>query len=137
MHEVSVVRSLVELAEERLADSGADAQQVRAAVVTVRVGALSGLVPMALHFAFDVATHGTCLQGAQLLIEWTDVAVWCDKCQADRLLADNYRMLCPECGERTPKVVRGRELELVRIEIEDDSRSAQDSGSPDADSEEE
>jgi hydrogenase nickel incorporation protein HypA/HybF len=65
MHELSIALSLVELASEELARLG----DVRLGAVHVRVGTLSGVVPEALRFSFDVAADGTTIAGARLEIE--------------------------------------------------------------------
>ena len=65
MHELSIALSLVELASEELARLG----DVRLGAVHVRVGTLSGVVPAALRFSFDVAADGTTIAGARLEIE--------------------------------------------------------------------
>ncbi len=66
MHELSIAMSLVDAVCEQLPQLGTDIE-VRA--VRVRVGALSGVVPEALSFAFDVATEATAIAGARLDIE--------------------------------------------------------------------
>ncbi|HUK33088.1 MAG TPA: hydrogenase maturation nickel metallochaperone HypA [Vicinamibacterales bacterium] len=68
MHELSVAVSLVETICEELPKLGL----VRVATVNLRVGALSGVAPDALTFAFDIAIDNTQLAGAQLHIERTD-----------------------------------------------------------------
>jgi len=68
MHELSIAVSLVETICDELPGLG----EVRVAMVTLRVGALSGVAPDALAFAFDLATDNTRIAGAQLHIERTD-----------------------------------------------------------------
>jgi hydrogenase nickel incorporation protein HypA/HybF len=65
MHELSIALGLVELASEEAARQG----RVRVETLYVRVGALSGVVPSALRFSFDVAAGGTAIEGAVLEIE--------------------------------------------------------------------
>ena len=68
MHELSIAISLVETICEELPALGA----VRVAKVNLRIGALSGVAPDALAFAFDLATDNTRIAGAQLQIESTE-----------------------------------------------------------------
>jgi hydrogenase nickel incorporation protein HypA/HybF len=65
MHEFSLARNLVRLAEDRLPTAGR--RHVR--VVTVRLGAFTGMTAESLAAAFDLASEGTPLQGAKLEIE--------------------------------------------------------------------
>ena len=67
MHELSIAVNLVELACEE--KQRRDLPEVRA--VRLRLGALAGVVKDALLFSFDVASAGTCIQGAALQIEDT------------------------------------------------------------------
>lgn len=112
MHELSIVHSLVELAEEQARSLGL--RRVRA--VHVRLGALSGVAKEALHFSFEMATQGTPLEGARLIVEDVPVAVYCPRCQQARTLPEPLPMRCPVCGTRTSEVLQGRELELHALE---------------------
>jgi len=142
VHEISVVRSLIDLVEEQLvAEGAADGDgAAHVSAVTVGLGPLSGVVPMAMRFAFDVATFGTVLQGARLDIETNDLVVWCDACHAERVPVDVNQLKCPVCRQPTPRVLRGIEMELLRIEVSDGgvvaAGAAEDSGSPAANIEE-
>lgn len=68
MHEMSIAMSLVELACEKAAalDGGP-----RVEALHLRIGSLSGVVPDALLFSFDLAAKGTAVEGARLEIDET------------------------------------------------------------------
>ena len=66
MHELSIAISLVDAVCDELPRFG-DRVSVRR--VLLRVGPLSGVVPDALRFAFDVAAHDSPIAGACLDIE--------------------------------------------------------------------
>ncbi len=66
MHELSIAISLVDAVCDELPRLG-DRVSVRR--VLVRIGPLSGVVPDALQFAFDVAAEGTPIAGAYLDVE--------------------------------------------------------------------
>jgi hydrogenase nickel incorporation protein HypA/HybF len=119
VHELSVAQAIVESLGRHEALAGG----ARVLAVTVRVGALSGVVPAALRFAWGPATAGTFAAGSRLDLEEVPLAVWCPACQAERELPAFPRLACPLCGAPTPEVVRGRELEILSMEIED-SRAA-------------
>ena len=70
MHEVSIMESAVSMAVETARKSGSD----RVLAVRLRVGVLSGVVPEALRFAFDVVCQGTPAEGAALEMELVPAA---------------------------------------------------------------
>lgn len=115
MHELSIALDLIEVASAEMARLG----PVHVRSVRLRLGPLSGVVKEALLFSFDVAVAGTPLDGAQLQIDVVPVAVWCDSCEAERDLVDLARRRCPTCQSPAARVIRGDELELVGLEIED------------------
>lgn len=113
MHELSVANAIV----ESIGGHDALAGGARVVAVTVRVGALSGVVPAALAFAWGPATDGTFAAGSRLDIEEVPLAVWCPACEAERELLAWARLVCPACGAAAPEVVRGRELEILSMEL--------------------
>jgi hydrogenase nickel incorporation protein HypA/HybF len=115
MHELSVAQHLVELIEHELRDAG----RVRVTAVLLRVGPLSGVEPAALRFAYDSATAGTMLAGSTLTIEDVRPAVFCETCSLERQIDSVQRLRCPVCDAPTPNLVRGRELEVVSVEVVD------------------
>lgn len=104
--------SLVELACEKASGLG----DVRVEALHLRLGALSGVVKDALLFSFDVAAEGTPLAGARLEIEDVPLTVLCPRCAAEREL-DGFPLVCPVCGVPTPTIVRGKDLELLALEV--------------------
>jgi hydrogenase nickel incorporation protein HypA/HybF len=113
MHELSVAQSLIEAATEAITENGG----VRAIRIRVRIGLLSGIVPEALRFSFDLAAEDTPCNGAELEIETVPVTVMCSHCNAAQVVTDIYRFSCPKCGSPTPQLLTGRELDLSSIEI--------------------
>lgn len=61
MHELAIVEGVIDSVTDRLPDA-------KITCVRLEIGALSGVVPDALRFSFDLATEGTNLQGADLEI---------------------------------------------------------------------
>jgi hydrogenase nickel incorporation protein HypA/HybF len=47
------------------------------------------------------------------------LVVRCPRCEQDRVLPSTQSFRCPACGTPTPEIVRGRELELVALEVTD------------------
>ena len=115
MHELSIAMSIVEMAEEEAAARGT----VRIQAVHLRLGLLSGVVKEALLSSYEMACAATALEGSQLLIEEIPVEVFCPACQGLKRVASIQWLCCPDCGAPTPEIVKGRELELVALEIEE------------------
>jgi hydrogenase nickel incorporation protein HypA/HybF len=105
--------SLVDAAQEEAERLGA-----RVCALHLRVGALSGVVSEALLASYEMASAGTPLEGSRLAIEEVPVVVFCPRCEVQRQLRSVQLFCCPECGTPTPQIERGRELELVSLEIE-------------------
>jgi hydrogenase nickel incorporation protein HypA/HybF len=113
MHELSIALSIVEMVQEEAERRG----QVRVLAVHLRLGQLSGVVKEALLSSYGMACEDTPLEGSQLLIEEVPVEVFCPKCKATRPVRLIQWFCCPECFTPTPNVVRGKELEVVAMEI--------------------
>jgi hydrogenase nickel incorporation protein HypA/HybF len=113
MHELSIAMSILDLAQEEAERRGG-----RVAAVHLKLGPLSGVIKDALLPAYDLAREGTSLAQAELIIDEVPVAVYCVACATERVLDAFPYLCCPTCGGPTPDVVRGRELEVVALEIE-------------------
>ncbi|MBX6311303.1 MAG: hydrogenase maturation nickel metallochaperone HypA [Isosphaeraceae bacterium] len=113
MHELSVALSLLDLVAEEAERHGG-----RVTAVHVKLGPLAGVVREALVTAYDLAREGTPLAQAELVVEEVPVVVSCPTCMAQHTLPSAWELRCPACGAPTPEVVRGRELEVVALEIE-------------------
>lgn len=89
----------------------------RVHVIRLRIGALSGVVPDALEFAFEALAPGTPAAGARLVIEHVPARFWCGTCarefESDDLLAE-----CPGCHSASGELRAGREMELASLEID-------------------
>ena len=107
------MESALSLALNRTQEAGGS----RVYMIRLRIGALSGVVPDALRFAFDTLVTGTPAEGAQLQIDDVRARFWCESClhefQADDMLAE-----CPDCHRFSNELRAGRELELASLEIE-------------------
>ena len=113
MHELSLTQSLVEIAEEHARRAGATV--IRG--ITVEVGALSGAVPEALEFAFDVCSKGTLAEGAELAIHRIAGHGQCAACGAEATGHD-LTAVCPVCGALAFEIDAGLELRILELEID-------------------
>jgi hydrogenase nickel incorporation protein HypA/HybF len=114
MHELSIALSILDLAAEEAERQGGG----RVAAIHLRLGPLSGVVKDALRSAYDLAREGTGLEKAELVIEDVPLTAYCRACAAEQAPPSAQELCCPVCGTPTPDVLRGRELEVVALEIE-------------------
>jgi hydrogenase nickel incorporation protein HypA/HybF len=120
MHELSIAQSIIEGAEEEAQRHS----RSRVVTVHVQVGRLSGVVNEALLFSYDLACEGTVLEGSRLEIEEVAAVVFCKKCDAERELESIQHFRCPICQMPTPEVIRGRELLITGLEMENEYAAA-------------
>jgi hydrogenase nickel incorporation protein HypA/HybF len=113
MHELGIMQRTIELALE-----AAGREQARKITsIRMQIGTLAGVVPDALEFAFDVVTRGTPAEGARL--EWDQIPVRC-RCPygCGEFEPTDVVYVCPVCRRKSWEIVKGRELNLLDIEIE-------------------
>jgi hydrogenase nickel incorporation protein HypA/HybF len=111
MHELSIAESIV-----RIADRHAAGRPV--GKVNVKVGHLRQVVPTALEFAFELVAHGTCVEGAELSMDVVPAAARCRGCGAESR-QDDFPLHCQACGGFDVEVVRGEELLVDSLELEE------------------
>jgi hydrogenase nickel incorporation protein HypA/HybF len=112
MHELTLANSLVELASDYAQRNAA----LRVSSITIRLGVLCG-ISRSLYFCFEPASRGTRCEGASLTIIESPLSVFCANCNEAKTPRALFNLRCPDCGRRTPKVLTGREMDLVSIEI--------------------
>lgn len=112
MHEIGIMQSTLDLALHQAAQN----QASKVHLIVMRVGELSGVVPEALEFAFEVLKRETPASEAQLRIEHVAATGWCARCQKE-FPVDAIVYDCPQCHQTSRELRRGRELELTSIEI--------------------
>lgn len=112
MHEVGLMENTLAFALKRAADEGAQ----RIHRLTMRIGPLSGVVPEALEFAFEVLTRGTIAEGAMLEVEHVPIICFCSTCCLE-FRPDDLFCECPRCHAPGAEVHQGRELELASLEV--------------------
>lgn len=115
MHELSIATNIVAVALEEAAQ-----RRVQVKAVHLRLGALSGVVVDSLLFSYEIASQGTALEGSQLVVEEIPLTIFCPTCKADVELEGIQSLRCTRCGELSSEVRRGRELEIVALEIEEE-----------------
>src|SRR5210317_1554188 len=113
MHELSIATSIVEICVEEA--KKADAGKVTA--VEVEVGTMSGVIPDALEFSWDVAVKDTIIGHAQLRITKVSATARCVHCDEEFDLEDAFSP-CPACNKFGNDILTGKELKIKAITIE-------------------
>jgi hydrogenase nickel incorporation protein HypA/HybF len=111
MHELSIALSILDMIAEE-----AEARASRVVAVHLKLGPLSGVVAHALASAFEMAREGTAQDRAELVIEEVPIVAYCVSCDREHT-PDAFDLRCPSCGEPSPTIRGGRELEVVALEI--------------------
>jgi hydrogenase nickel incorporation protein HypA/HybF len=112
VHELAIADSVV-----RIASAHAAGRKV--CRVELRVGRLRQVVPSSLEFAFALLTEGTELEGAELAMDVVPAGGRCRTCGFDGPLPE-LPLRCERCGGFDVDVLRGEELSVDALEIEED-----------------
>ncbi|QCS48857.1 hydrogenase maturation nickel metallochaperone HypA [Picosynechococcus sp. PCC 11901] len=112
MHEVAIMTETVAIA-------CASAEKQNAAKIlnlTMRIGAISSVVPEALSFAFEAVASGTLAEQAKLIIETVPVTCYCAQCDRP-FIPPNLFYECPLCSSLSQHILSGKEVELKSLEV--------------------
>jgi hydrogenase nickel incorporation protein HypA/HybF len=112
MHELSIAMSILDMAGEE-----ARRHDARVEAVHLKLGPLSGVVKEALLSAWEIARESSPLKGARLVIEDVAIRTDCPRCGAEQPVVSMQDLRCAECGTPAARLVSGRELEVVALEI--------------------
>lgn len=108
MHELAITQSVIDTIVART--SGATVSVVR-----LDIGRLSGVVPDAVAFCFELVAAGTPLQAARLEINEPAGRAVCNSCAAEFAL-HQLILLC-DCGSADVEVLAGQELRIRSVEV--------------------
>ena len=112
MHEMSICQSLLDQVERIAVEQNAS----RVDSIVLSIGPLSGVEPVLLNRAYEVARLQTLAENAELEIQTGPIVVECRSCGA-KGEAEVNRLLCPSCGDWQVDLVQGDELLLLRLEV--------------------
>jgi hydrogenase nickel incorporation protein HypA/HybF len=111
LHELSIAESIVQVACRH-------ANGRRVTKVQVKVGHLRQVVPSALSFGFELVAQGTPVEGAELEMEEVPATGSCRGCGAENRFG-NFPLQCPACGGFDVEILRGEELLVEYLELEE------------------
>jgi hydrogenase nickel incorporation protein HypA/HybF len=114
MHEMSLAGGVLKVVE----DAAARERFTRVQRLVLAAGALSGVEVGALRFALDAIAPGTCLEGAEVVIEEPPGQAWCMRCSTTVAIASRADA-CPQCGGWQLQPTGGTELKVVDLLVHD------------------
>ncbi|WP_232664522.1 hydrogenase maturation nickel metallochaperone HypA/HybF [Pseudonocardia sp. TRM90224] len=109
MHELAITGTVVSTITQRM--GAAKVRRIR-----LEVGKLSGLVPDAVRFCFEMIAAGTTCEDAELEIDEPTGRAHCRACGADFTTAE-VLPLC-DCGSADVAVTGGTDLRIVEVEVD-------------------
>lgn len=115
MHEWSFARSLLQQASGIAREQGG----ARLLEVQVSIGPLSGVEASLLESAFEQLACDEGLASTRLVVETTPLVVRCRDCDSESSLSE-FVFRCPACQSPAVRVVRGDQLQLVSVTVDDE-----------------
>ena len=110
MHELGIATEIIEIVEKEASRKHLE----RVDEIGLKIGALTGVDPEALRFAFEASTPDTFLEGVKINIE--NVSVQGECCSCGRAIeVKEFVFICPFCGSSDLHINRGEELDIVYI----------------------
>ena len=114
MHELSIVRSILDIIEEY-------AEEYRFSKVKslkLSFGRLSCIEPQVLDFTFEIQSSGTKADGAKLEFDIRPIIIQCFSCEKDSEL-EQYAAECPRCKGSEVLLAGGtEEIQLLEIDVD-------------------
>jgi hydrogenase nickel incorporation protein HypA/HybF len=112
MHELGIAQNILEIVQQAVPEElAASVRRIR-----IRAGQLSGIVPDSLNFCFSVIVRETKMKHAGLEVEQIPTLCCCQDCKYEFKMED-LTFICPSCKSTNLKLISGKELEVVDIEL--------------------
>ncbi len=112
MHELSIISSIVQIAEAEVEKAGAQ----RVESIELDIGELAGIEFSALDFAWEVGVSQTVLEGAERHIHRIGGEARCNECETVFDMQALYDP-CPSCGSYCSEILKGKELSVKALTI--------------------
>lgn len=115
MHEVSVMRNLLEIVMATADREGAE----KIDVIHLRIGEMAGINFYSLEFAFEILSKGTKAEGGRLEYDRVELMGRCSACSSE-FRPEDLVFRCPECGDGRVDIIAGREMEVDYILLDEE-----------------
>ena len=115
MHELGLVNYAVKEVDKFAKERGI----TNITTVTLEFGEVSGIISSYLYDYWDWYTKKYhLLEGAKLKCEEIPAVTWCDDCKITYNTV-TYGKTCPHCGSGNTWLLRGNEMRIKSIEVDD------------------
>jgi hydrogenase nickel incorporation protein HypA/HybF len=112
MHELSIVKNIIEIVSKEAQKSGAE----RVIELRLEIGQLSGIELESIDFAFKNLVAGSVIETAEILIDKPKGMARCNNC-GNEFDIENFIGSCNECNSYDLEIIKGRELRIKSITI--------------------
>jgi len=114
MHELPITEEILKIALNHGEKNGAK-KIVR---IHLSIGELTDLLDEWVQRYFDYLSKDSIADGAELIIDRVPIRVLCDECdEAFEVDKKTMDFACPVCGEKSARLLSGREFTVKSIEI--------------------
>ena len=112
MHELSIIASIVEIAETEVRKAGA----TRVESIELEIGELAGVEFSALDFAWEVGVGQSVLEHAERQLRRIGGRARCSDCGHSFAMQALYDA-CPACGSYFSEITQGKELSVKALTV--------------------
>ena len=113
MHEMSICQSIIKTVETEMKDSLEKIQEVH-----MEIGMLSCVHAPTLEHVYGFISAEGALKNSRLVTKMVAILAECEACRK-QFQVINYKFICPDCNKPTSTILKGRELKIVKIILED------------------
>lgn len=110
MHELSIIMSIVDIAEKQM--QCAEANTIEQ--IELEIGALSGVEMSSFDFAWPVAVRETVLESAERVINHIEGRGRCNDCKIEFTMTQVYDG-CPNCNNHLIEIISGKQLRVKSL----------------------
>ena len=112
MHELSIVTSIIEIAEREV--KKAQAQSIN--MIELDIGILSGVEMQAFDFAWNEAKGNSSVENAKRIVNRIPAKTLCRDCK-HQFTAESLYELCPKCEGINTQLLQGKEMKVRSLEL--------------------
>lgn len=115
MHELSLAQNIIDTVREHVGND----RLAKVTEVVMEVGTASGVVGESLQFAYEAIVQDTPLASSTMTMVSVPFTVRCHACGTETESPAGF-MVCPHCDSMDVSVVKGADMILKQIVVNDD-----------------
>jgi hydrogenase nickel incorporation protein HypA/HybF len=112
MHELSIVMSIIDIAEEQV--KKANAHKVDS--IELEIGTMAGIEMDALDFSWEAAVKNTVLSDADRIVDQVQAIARCTNCDCEYKVMEPFEP-CPACQNVFVEYLKGKELRVKALVV--------------------